>query len=177
MTYLIQAPPYVFAYLATVVISWSSGRHMEHCWHIVGCTVACIVGTVIMISTLNVGARYFGMFLLCAGPFVGLNVRNSCQLLVSCMLIIPDPHTLGNHKSCSAPYKEGCTCRNYQLHCFSLALVLAILLRKLVRYTSTFAKLILSASFTRTPLPERWRLDHRRMRSRHSRLLGLSMVH
>jgi hypothetical protein len=28
-----------------------------------------------MISTLNAGARYFGMFLLCAGPFVGLNVR------------------------------------------------------------------------------------------------------
>lgn len=74
MTYLIQAPPYVFAYIATCAISWSSGRYLEHCWHIVGCTVATIVGTVIMISTLNVGARYFGMFLLCAGPFVGLNV-------------------------------------------------------------------------------------------------------
>jgi hypothetical protein len=76
MTYLIQAPPYVFAYIATVGISWSSGRFMEHCWHIVACTVATIVGTVIMISTLNVGARYFGMFLLCSGPFVGLNVSD-----------------------------------------------------------------------------------------------------
>lgn len=77
MTYLIQAPPYIFAYLATCAISWSSGRYMEHCWHIVGSTAACIVGVVIMISTLNAGARYFGMFLLCAGPFVGLNVRAS----------------------------------------------------------------------------------------------------
>lgn len=34
----------------------------------------CLVGTVIMISTLNVGARYFGMFLLCTGPFIALNV-------------------------------------------------------------------------------------------------------
>ncbi|KIL86323.1 hypothetical protein FAVG1_10152 [Fusarium avenaceum] len=75
MTYLIQAPPYVFAYIATCVISWSSGRYQEHCWHIVGSTVACIIGVVIMISTLNAGARYFGMFLLCAGPFVGLNVH------------------------------------------------------------------------------------------------------
>ncbi|SCO39802.1 related to TNA1-High affinity nicotinic acid plasma membrane permease [Fusarium fujikuroi] len=75
MTYLIQAPPYIFAYLATCVISWSSGRHMEHCWHIIGSTAACIVGVVIMISTLNAGARYFGMFLLCAGPFVGLNIH------------------------------------------------------------------------------------------------------
>ncbi|KAF5646959.1 major facilitator superfamily transporter [Fusarium tjaetaba] len=75
MTYLIQAPPYIFAYLATCVISWSWGRHMEHCWHIIGSTVACIVGVVIMISTLNAGARYFGMFLLCAGPFVGLNIH------------------------------------------------------------------------------------------------------
>lgn len=51
---------------------------MEHCWHIVGSTVACIIGVVIMISTLNTGARYFGMFLLCAGPFVGLNVCTKC---------------------------------------------------------------------------------------------------
>ncbi|KAF5678610.1 major facilitator superfamily transporter [Fusarium heterosporum] len=75
MTYLIQAPPYVFAYLATCAISWSSGRYVEHCWHIIGTTVACIIGVGIMISTLNPGARYFGMFLLCAGPFVGLNIH------------------------------------------------------------------------------------------------------
>lgn len=74
MTYLIQAPPYVFAYIATVAISWSSGRFGEHCWHIIGSTIGCIVGVVIMISTLNPGARYFGMFLMCSGPFVGLNV-------------------------------------------------------------------------------------------------------
>jgi hypothetical protein len=50
-TYLIQAPPYVFAYMATLVVSWSSGKHMEHCWHIIARTVGCIVGTIIMIST------------------------------------------------------------------------------------------------------------------------------
>ena len=75
MSYLIQAPPYIFAYIATLVVSWSSGKHMEHCYHIIACTISAIIGVIIMITTLNAGARYFGMFLLCAGPFVGLNVR------------------------------------------------------------------------------------------------------
>ncbi|KAK5065327.1 hypothetical protein LTR84_001165 [Exophiala bonariae] len=75
MTYLIQAPPYLFAYIATVLISWSSGRFGEHCWHIIGSTIGCMVGVIIMISTLNPGARYFGMFLMCSGPFVGLNIH------------------------------------------------------------------------------------------------------
>ncbi|ETI22878.1 hypothetical protein G647_04672 [Cladophialophora carrionii CBS 160.54] len=75
MTYLIQAPPFIFAYLLTCAVSWSSGRYMEHCWHIVGTAAACIVGTVIAISTYSPGARYFGIFLMCSGPFVGLNIH------------------------------------------------------------------------------------------------------
>jgi hypothetical protein len=74
VTYLIQAPPYIFAYFVTLLVSWSSGRFLEHCWHICASMFACLVGAVIMISTLNVGARYFSMFLLCTGPFIGLNV-------------------------------------------------------------------------------------------------------
>jgi MFS family permease len=75
MTYLIQAPPYVFAYIATVGISWTAGKYMEHCYHIIGTAVMGIVGTVIVISTLNPSARYFGMFYMCACPFVGLNIH------------------------------------------------------------------------------------------------------
>ena len=73
-TYLIQAPPYAVAYIVTLLVSWSSGRMLEHCWHIVVCITVCLAGAVLMISTLNVGARYFGLVLLCSGPFVGLNV-------------------------------------------------------------------------------------------------------
>ncbi|KAG9667422.1 MFS general substrate transporter, partial [Aureobasidium melanogenum] len=75
MTYLIQAPPYVFAYIATLVISWSAGRYKEHCYHIVGSSMLTIVGAAIVIGTYNPGARYFGMFFMCAGPFVGLNIH------------------------------------------------------------------------------------------------------
>jgi hypothetical protein len=41
-----------------------------------------------MISTLNVGARYFSIFLLCAGPFVGLNIQISWETTV-----VPRPRT------------------------------------------------------------------------------------
>ncbi|KAJ4399439.1 hypothetical protein N0V91_009448 [Didymella pomorum] len=47
-TYLVQAP-------------------LEHCWHIVGSIAITLIGAVIMISTLNVGARYFSLILLCSG--------------------------------------------------------------------------------------------------------------
>lgn len=74
MTFLIQAPPFIFAYLLTCVVSWSLGRYMEHCWDIVGTAVGCMIGTIIVISTYSPGPRYFGIFLMCSGPFVSLNV-------------------------------------------------------------------------------------------------------
>jgi MFS family permease len=87
-TYVIQAPPYIFAYFFTLAISWSSGRRLEHCWHIIGAILVCLAGAVIMISTLNVGARYFSIFLLCAGVFVGLNIQVAWETTV-----VPRPRT------------------------------------------------------------------------------------
>jgi hypothetical protein len=58
-----------------MLISWSSGRRLEHGYHIIVPILFTIVGCVVMITTLNVGARYFSMILLVIGPFVGLNVR------------------------------------------------------------------------------------------------------
>jgi MFS family permease len=81
-TYLIQAPPYVFAYIFTLAVSWSSGRMLEHCWHIVGSISLTLIGAAVMISTLNVGARYFSLFLLVAGPFLGLNIQLSWETTV-----------------------------------------------------------------------------------------------
>ncbi|KAG9764958.1 major facilitator superfamily transporter, partial [Aureobasidium melanogenum] len=88
VTYLVQAPPYVIAYFVTLGISWSSGRHLEHCWHIIGSIAVCLVGAIIMISTLNTGARYFALILLCSGPFVGLNIQISWETTV-----VPRPRT------------------------------------------------------------------------------------
>jgi MFS family permease len=81
-TYLIQAPPYIFAYGFTLLVSWSSGRRLEHCWHIVGAISLTLAGAIIMISTLNVGVRYFSMFLLVSGPFLGLSIQLSWETTV-----------------------------------------------------------------------------------------------
>ncbi|KAL2795263.1 major facilitator superfamily domain-containing protein [Aspergillus keveii] len=88
ITYLVQAPPYVIAYFATLAISWSSGRFGEHCWHIIVPILVSLGGAVLMISTLNVGARYFSLILLCTGPFVGLNIQISWETTV-----VPRPRT------------------------------------------------------------------------------------
>ncbi|KJK68128.1 Major Facilitator Superfamily protein [Aspergillus parasiticus SU-1] len=88
VTYLVQAPPYVIAYITTLVISWSSGKTGDHCWHIVGPILVSLVGAVLMISTLDRGARYFSLILLCTGPFVGLNIQISWETTV-----VPRPRT------------------------------------------------------------------------------------
>ncbi|KAH0288195.1 putative vitamin H transporter [Aureobasidium namibiae CBS 147.97] len=88
VTYLVQAPPYVIAYFVTLGVSWSSGRRLEHCYHIIGSIAICLVGAVMMISTLNTGARYFALILLCSGPFVGLNIQISWETTV-----VPRPRT------------------------------------------------------------------------------------
>ncbi|EKJ77480.1 hypothetical protein NXS19_004628 [Fusarium pseudograminearum] len=87
-TYLIQAPPPIIAFLVTLVISWSSGRRLEHGYHIIVPILLTLVGCAVMISTLNVGARYFCMILLVIGPFVGLNLQISWETTV-----VPRPRT------------------------------------------------------------------------------------
>ncbi|SPJ81863.1 related to putative tartrate transporter [Fusarium torulosum] len=87
-TYLIQAPPPIIAFIVTLVISWSSGRRLEHGYHIIVPILFTLVGCVVMISTLNVGARYFSMILLVIGPFVGLNLQISWETTV-----VPRPRT------------------------------------------------------------------------------------
>ncbi|KXH57375.1 major facilitator superfamily transporter [Colletotrichum salicis] len=66
-TYFIQAPPYAFTFMFSYAVAWSSGRNQESFWHIVLPTVVSAVGCAILISTINVGARYFGLFLLISG--------------------------------------------------------------------------------------------------------------
>lgn len=87
-TYLLQAPPYLFAYIVCLAVSWSSGRLLEHCWHIVGSMLLALVGVIIMISTLETAPRYFSLFLLCAGPFIALNLHISWETSV-----VPRPRT------------------------------------------------------------------------------------
>ncbi|RGP79811.1 hypothetical protein FLONG3_2125 [Fusarium longipes] len=87
-TYLIQAPPPVIAFIVMMGVSWSSGKRLEHGYHIIVPILLTLVGCAVMITTLNVGARYFCMILLVVGPFVGLNLQISWETTV-----VPRPRT------------------------------------------------------------------------------------
>ncbi|KZL68605.1 major facilitator superfamily transporter [Colletotrichum incanum] len=88
-TYLIQAPPYAFAFAFACAVAWSSGRHQESFWHIVLPIIGSAIGCAVLISTMNVGARYFGLFLLISGTYNGLNLQLSWETTV-----VPAPRKL-----------------------------------------------------------------------------------
>jgi hypothetical protein len=78
-TYLVQAPPYAIAYASACALAWSSGRFRESTYHIILPIAASAVGIAVMISTENVGARYFGAILLVSGTYNGLNLQLSWE--------------------------------------------------------------------------------------------------
>ncbi|CZT10764.1 related to putative tartrate transporter [Rhynchosporium agropyri] len=78
-TYLVQAPPYAIAYITACLFAYSSGRFGESCWHIVGPIIASAVGCAVLISTINVPARYIGAILLVSGTYNGLNLQLSWE--------------------------------------------------------------------------------------------------
>ncbi|KAH9228125.1 hypothetical protein K456DRAFT_1729408 [Colletotrichum gloeosporioides 23] len=81
-TYLIQAPPYAFSFIFACVCAWSSGRNQESFWHVVLPIIGSTVGISVLISTMNIGARYFGLFLLISGTYNGLNLQLSWETSV-----------------------------------------------------------------------------------------------
>ncbi|KAF2010105.1 MFS general substrate transporter [Aaosphaeria arxii CBS 175.79] len=78
-TYLVQAPPYAIAYAVACGLAYTSGRFQESCLHIVIPILFSAVGCSVLIGTLNVGARYFGLILLISGTYSGLNLQLSWE--------------------------------------------------------------------------------------------------
>ncbi|KAF3044465.1 hypothetical protein E8E12_010937 [Didymella heteroderae] len=78
-TYLVQAPPYAIAYAVACGLAYTSGRWQESFWHIVIPIFFSAAGASMLIGTLNVGARYFGLVLLISGTYSGLNLQLSWE--------------------------------------------------------------------------------------------------
>ncbi|UKZ93312.1 uncharacterized protein TrAFT101_008232 [Trichoderma asperellum] len=72
-TLLMSSPPWVFACLVSLVVSWNADRTQEKFFHIISPILMGIVGFIISMSTLNVAARYFALFLQ-AGSYAGFIV-------------------------------------------------------------------------------------------------------
>ncbi|OBT58323.1 hypothetical protein VE04_00742 [Pseudogymnoascus sp. 24MN13] len=75
-TLLMSAPPWVCSCIFSLIVAWSSDRHQEKFWHIVGPICVGLVGFVISMSTLNVAARYVALFLQ-ASSYAGFIVLYS----------------------------------------------------------------------------------------------------
>ncbi|UPL03983.1 hypothetical protein LCI18_014917 [Fusarium solani-melongenae] len=50
-TYLLQAPPYIVAFISCCVVSWSSGRRLEYFWHMAISMLVALAGTVLSWET------------------------------------------------------------------------------------------------------------------------------
>jgi hypothetical protein len=72
VTLALTCPPYLLAGVATIIVSWSSGRFNERTWHITISKAVAVVGFVAAAATLNMAARYVSMVIFCIGTY-GVN--------------------------------------------------------------------------------------------------------
>lgn len=77
MTYLLQSPCYLLGYLAILFFGWTSGKFKDSVWHSIGPILLSAAGTVMLITSLNIGVRYTGVCFLIMGVFSGLNIQIS----------------------------------------------------------------------------------------------------
>ncbi|WVR08894.1 hypothetical protein IAU60_005953 [Kwoniella sp. DSM 27419] len=72
-TLLLTAPPYVFAAILSLVISISSDRNSERCFHYIGGLALGLVGFVMGATVNGLGPRYASIFLLLGGVYGSYN--------------------------------------------------------------------------------------------------------
>ncbi|KAH7329596.1 major facilitator superfamily domain-containing protein [Stachybotrys elegans] len=72
VTLVLTCPPYLLAGIATLFVSWSSGRFNERTWHITISKAVAVVGFAAAAATLNVVGRYIAMVVFCLGTY-GVN--------------------------------------------------------------------------------------------------------
>lgn len=73
-TLLLVAPPYVFATVVALAVSYNSDRTEERSFHIIVPIFFGMIGFIIAASTLNFTARYISLFLMLAGVYGSYNV-------------------------------------------------------------------------------------------------------
>jgi MFS family permease len=72
ITLVLTCPPYLLAAIVGIVMAWTSGRWNERTMHITICKCIVMVGFIIAVSTLNLGARMFSIYLFVGFSF-GIN--------------------------------------------------------------------------------------------------------
>lgn len=72
ITLVLTCPPYLLAGVATMFVSFSSGKYNERTWHITVSKAIAIIGFALAPATLNTGVRYFAMIVFAMGTY-GVN--------------------------------------------------------------------------------------------------------
>ncbi|OAX43708.1 MFS general substrate transporter [Rhizopogon vinicolor AM-OR11-026] len=67
ITFLMAAPPWIFASVCCVLNAWHADRTGERFFHITGWMWVVIVGYIVSLSTMATGGRYFSLFLMTVG--------------------------------------------------------------------------------------------------------------
>lgn len=81
ITYALVAPPYMLAFVTTVYGCYLSGKKNEKTWHMITTMCVTLVGLIILASTLNVGARYFSLFLVTCFVYISYNCNLAWSVL------------------------------------------------------------------------------------------------
>ncbi|KAG2122964.1 major facilitator superfamily domain-containing protein [Suillus cothurnatus] len=67
ITFLMAAPPWIFASVCCVLNAWHADRSGERFFHIAGWWWVVILGYIISLATMATGGRYFSLFLMTTG--------------------------------------------------------------------------------------------------------------
>lgn len=93
-TLLLTVPVWVATFLLSLVVTYTSGRFSDRSIHIVCLILISLAGNVIVVSTLNTGARFFALFLLPLGALPAYQV-SGFQLFIlalahGCVILTTD---------------------------------------------------------------------------------------
>ena len=73
-TLLITAPVWIATFLISLLVTYTSGRTNDRSIHILVLQAVAVIGNIIVVSTTNLGARFFGMFLMPMGAVAAYQI-------------------------------------------------------------------------------------------------------
>ncbi|GME48319.1 putative transporter [Neofusicoccum parvum] len=74
VTLLLTAPPYFFAFIVSLCVSFHASHKHERGWHIAIPMIFALLGNLLAMFVPTTGGRYFSMFLMTAGSYAPYNL-------------------------------------------------------------------------------------------------------
>ncbi|KAJ5754310.1 MFS general substrate transporter [Penicillium manginii] len=133
-TLLLTAPPYLFTAAFCLWNTWYSDKTSNRSNHIIFPTAVAIVGIVLTMATLDIGARYFALFLMLAGTYGCFQISNAWMANIGARprkkraVALAMNNSFGNIALVWTPYLYPSSDRPRYLMAWSVNLALAVIL-------------------------------------------------